>query len=280
MLGDDGIEARIGERQLLLQQLEDMVRSVLEREEQIYTAFGLQTLYTEAVFGPAPDDEEQTLPVTQPPLHLTLPNGEKMRICGRIDRVDICPQTSAAVLIDYKRNLRDRWWQEIQTGEDLQTILYVAALRQVWKLTPAAVALDGALEGKRCRILFTDTLNTDLLQRLGKQSQEDYNVVQHVHGERWKSIERTAARKISELLNRLKAGDIAPVPGDHCSLCEYSGICRTVKGTDTPVHDGEPYPSNEKKLVKSAGSYGTTPLRTLLPQVLYFTLVSAAASGV
>jgi hypothetical protein len=69
-----------------------------------------------------------------------------------------------------------------------------------------------------------------------------------VHGQRWKSIERTAAQKISELLNRLKAGDIAPVPGDHCSLCEYSGICRTVKGTDAPVHDGEPYPTNEKIL--------------------------------
>jgi len=242
------VDRPIGERQLLLQQLEDMVRSVLQREEQLYTAFGLQTLYTEAVFGPAPDDEEQTQPVTKPPLRLTLPNRETMLICGRIDRVDICPQTSAAVLIDYKRNLSDRWWQKIQAGEDLQTVLYVAALRQVWKLTPAAIALDGALEGKRCRILFTDALNADLLQRLGEQSQEDYSVVRRVHGQRWKSIERTAAQKISELLNRLKAGDIAPVPGDHCSLCEYSGICRTVKGTDAPVHDGEPYPTNEKIL--------------------------------
>lgn len=236
------VDRPTGERHLLLQQLEDMVRSVLEREEQIYTRFGLQTLYTEAAFGPAPDEEEETPQDTAPPLRLTLPDGEKMLICGRIDRVDICPQTSAAVLVDYKRNLNDRWWQKIQTGDDLQTVLYVAALRQVWKLTPAAVALDGALEGKRYRVLFTDTASADLLQRLGKQPQEDYGVVQRVHGARWKSIERTAAQRMNELLQRLKAGDITPVPGDHCSLCEYGGICRTVQGTDAPVHDGEPYP--------------------------------------
>lgn len=242
------VDRPVGERHLLLQQLEDMVRSVLEREEQIYAAFGLQTLYTEAIFGPAPDEEEQSPQDTAPPLRLTLPDGERMLICGRIDRVDICPQTSAAVLVDYKRNLSDRWWQRIQTGEDLQTVLYVAALRQVWKLTPAAVALDGALEGKRCRVVFTDTAGNDLMQRLGKQPQEDYGVVQRVHGQRWKSIERTAAQKINELLNRLKAGDITPIPGDHCSLCEYNGICRTVKGTDTPVHDGEPYPTDKNTL--------------------------------
>ncbi len=242
------VDRPVGERHLLLQQLEEMVRSVLDREEQIYAAFGLQTLYTEAVFGPAPDEEEQTPQDTEPPLKLKLPDGERMLICGRIDRVDICPQTSAAVLIDYKRNLNDRWWQKIQTGEDLQTVMYVAALRQVWKLTPAAVALDGALEGKRCRVLFTDTASSDLLQRLGKQPNEDHGVVQRVHGQRWKSIERAAAQKISELLKRLKAGDIAPMPGEHCSLCEYSGICRTVKGTDTPVHDGEPYPSDKNTL--------------------------------
>jgi ATP-dependent helicase/nuclease subunit B len=238
------VDRPTGERHLLLQQLEEMVRSVIEREEQIYTRFGLKTLYTEAVFGPAPDEEEDAPQDTAPPLQLTLPDGERMRICGRIDRVDICPQTSAAVLVDYKRNLSDRWWQKIQTGDDLQTVLYVAALRQVWKLNPAAVALDGALEGKRYRVLFTDTASTDLLQRLGKQPQEDYGVVQRVHGARWKSIERTAAKRMNELLHRLKAGDIAPVPGDHCSLCEYGGICRTVKGTETPVHDGEPYPTD------------------------------------
>ncbi|GIV19499.1 MAG: hypothetical protein KatS3mg023_1250 [Armatimonadota bacterium] len=238
------IDRPIGERHLLLQQLEDMVRSVLEREEQIYTRFGLQTLYTEAVFGPAVDDEEEHPQDTAPPLRLTLPDGEKMLICGRIDRVDICPQTAAAVLVDYKRNLSDSWWQKIQTGDDLQTVLYVAALRQVWKLTPAAVALDGALEGKRCRVLFTDTASSDLLQRLGKQPQEEPGVVQRVHGQRWKSIERTAAQKIRDLLHRLKTGDIAPTPGDHCSLCEYGGICRTVKGTEAPVHDGEPYPTD------------------------------------
>lgn len=239
------VDRPAGERHLLLQQLEDMVRSVLEREEQIYTGFGLQTLYTEAVFGPAHDDEEEIPQDTAPPLRLTLPDGERMLICGRIDRVDVCPQTSAAVLVDYKRNLGDQWWQRIQTGEDLQTVLYVAALRRVWKLIPAAVALDGALEGKRYRVLFTDTANADLLQRLGRQPQEDSGVVQRVHGERWRSIERTAARRINELLHRLKAGDITPVPGDHCSLCEFSGICRTVKGTDVPLHDGEPYPTPE-----------------------------------
>lgn len=233
-----------GERHLLLQQLEEMVRSVLEREEQVYAGFGLRTLWTEAAFGPAQEEEEEPCEHAAPPLRLTLPAGERMLICGRIDRVDVCPQTGAAVLVDYKRDLPDRWWQRVQMGDDLQTVLYVAALKQVWKMSPAAVALDGALEGKRYRVLFTDAASPDLLQRLGKQPQEDYSVVQRVHGQRWKSIERTAAQKINELLHRLQRGDIRPTPGEHCSLCEYGGICRTVSGADAPVHDGEPYPTD------------------------------------
>lgn len=238
------VDRPLGERHLLLQQLEEMVRSVLEREEQVYAGFGLQTLWTEATFGPIHDEDEEPVEETAPPLRLTLPDGERMRICGRIDRIDVCPQTGAAVLVDYKRDLPDRWWQRVQMGEDLQTVLYVAALKQVWKLNPAAVALDGVLEGKRCRVLFTDTAPAELLQRLGRQPQEDYSVVQRVHGQRWKGIERTAAQKVNELLHRLRAGDIRPTPGDHCSLCEYGGICRTVRGVDAAVHDGEPYPAD------------------------------------
>lgn len=239
------VDRPLGERHLLLQQLEEMVRSVLEREAQVYAGFGLQTLWTEAAFGPAHEEEEESLEHTAPPLRLTLPGGNRMLICGRIDRVDVCPHTGAAVLIDYKRDLPDRWWQKVQMGEDLQTVLYVAALRQVWKLNPAAVAVDSALEGKRYRVLFTDATHPDLLQRLGRQPQEDYSVVQRVHEQRWKSIERTVAQKINELLRRLQTGDIRPTPGDHCSLCEYGGICRTVKRAGVPVHDGEPYPAEE-----------------------------------
>ncbi|MCS6831374.1 MAG: exodeoxyribonuclease V subunit gamma [bacterium] len=237
------VDRPAGERHLLLQQLQEMVRSVLEREEQIYSGFGLQTLWTEAAFGPAHEEEEEPPEDVAPPLRLTLPGGERMLICGRIDRVDVCPQTGAAVLVDYKRDLPDGWWQSVQMGEDLQTVLYVAALRQVWKLNAAAVALDDALEAKRYRVLFTDTAPPELLQRLNKQPQEDFSVVQRVHGQRWKSIERTAAQKISQLLHHLQTGDIRPVPGDHCKLCEYGGICRTVRRAGAAVHDGEPYPA-------------------------------------
>lgn len=240
------VDRSLGERQLLMQQVEDMARSVIEREETIYREFGLQTLLTEAVFGPAVDEEEEAPEDAKPPLHVALPDGRRMLICGRIDRVDVCPQGSAAVLVDYKRDLSNRWWQSVQAGDDLQTVLYTAALRQVWKLTPAAVALDSALEGKRYRLLFTDDLDKELLHRLNRQPQEDYGSVQRVNGERWKAIERATVNKIHNLLHRLLAGNISPTPGDHCSICEYRGVCRVVieQGTGLPVHDGEPYPAD------------------------------------
>ncbi|NSW78006.1 MAG: exodeoxyribonuclease V subunit gamma [Chthonomonadetes bacterium] len=240
------IDRPAGEQHLLIQQVEDMVRSVLEREETIYTGFGLQTLLTEAVFGPAVDEEDERAEEAKSPLRMILPDQRQMLICGRIDRVDICPQTGAAVLVDYKRDLPDRWWQSIQAGEDLQTVLYTAALRQVWKLKPAAVALDSALDGKRCRVLFTDNASEDLLRRLNTKPEEGYGVVQRVHKERWRAIEQNAVRKVQALLDRLLAGDISPTPGDHCKVCEYRGLCRVVvqQGTSQPVHDGEPYPAD------------------------------------
>lgn len=236
------IDRPLGERHLLRQQLEEMVHSVIHREEQVYATFGLQTLWTEAVFGGAEDDHEVHPQGVAAPLRLTLPDGKRMWICGRLDRVDVCTQTGATVLVEYKRDLSDRWWQRVQLGEDLQLVLYVAALRQVWKRAPAAVALDSALEEKRYRILFTDIAPLELLERLGRQPQEDYSVVQRVRGERWRSIEQAAVRRLSALLHRLQEGDIRPTPGDHCSLCEYGGICRTVQEAGGPQHDGEPYP--------------------------------------
>ncbi|MDW8291223.1 MAG: PD-(D/E)XK nuclease family protein [Armatimonadota bacterium] len=236
------VDRPLGERHLLRQQLEEMVLSILHREQQLYAAFGLDVLWTEATFGPAEPEEEQMPEEVAPALRLTFPDGNRMWICGRIDRVDFCPQTGATVLLEYKRDLPDKWWQQVQLGEDLQLVLYVAALRQVWKRTPAAVALDSALEGKRYRIVFTDVAPPDLMQRLNRQPQEDYSVVQRVNGQRWKSIERAAVQRMSTLLYRLQQGDIRPTPGDHCSFCEYGGICRTVHGAGTPVHDGEPYP--------------------------------------
>jgi ATP-dependent helicase/nuclease subunit B len=237
------VDRSAGEQHLLLQQVEEMVRSVLQREEQLYAAFGLQTLWTEVAFG-ATNDEEHEEEQTFPPLRLTLPDGRRMQICGRIDRVDVCPDTRAAMLIDYKRDLPREWWQHIQAGIDLQTVLYVAALRQIWKLAPAAVALDGALEGKRYRVLFLDSAPEPLLRRLGRQPQEGYGIVQRVRESRWKAIERKAIETLQTLLEQLESGDILPRPGEHCDLCEYGGICRTTCVAETPVHDGEPYPIN------------------------------------
>ncbi|MCS7309209.1 MAG: PD-(D/E)XK nuclease family protein [Armatimonadetes bacterium] len=237
------VDRPTGERYLLQQQLEEMVHSVLHREAQLYAAFGLQVLWTEATFGEASEDEEQALGEVATPLRLTLPDGRRMWIRGRIDRVEYCPQTGATVLVEYKRDLPNGWWQRVQQGEDLQIVLYVAALRQVWKRAPAAVALDSALEGKRYRIVFTDLAPFELLQRLSRLPQEDYSVVQHMQGQRWRIIERRAVERISELLRRRQSGDIRPLPGDHCSLCEYGGLCRTVQGAGTPLHDGEPYPA-------------------------------------
>jgi ATP-dependent helicase/nuclease subunit B len=236
------VDRPLGEQHLLLQQLEEMVRSVLEREERVYSSFGLQTLWTEVSFGPAHDGEETSADAF-PPLRLTLPNGKRMQVCGAIDRVDVCPQTGAAVLVDYKRDLDSKWWQNIQNGEDLQSVLYVAALRQVWKLSPAAVALDAALSAKRYRLLFIDAAAPEVLKRLGRQPHEDDGVVQRVSAERWKKIERQTAQGIQQLLQGLESGDITPIPGEHCSLCEYGSICRTVRIADTPFHDGEAYPN-------------------------------------
>ena len=241
---DYPVDRSTGERHLLMQQVEDMVRSVVEREENVYASFGLQTFLTEATFGPATEEDGEPAADVSPPLQLILRNGERVPICGRIDRVDIAPDSGFAVLVDYKRDLPNNWLQVLQSGEDFQTVLYVAALRKVWQLTLAAVALDGALDGKRCRILFHEQSSSDLLHRLNRQPQEAPGVVQRMTGERWKSIERTTAAKVSDILSRYLEGNILPTLGDHCTVCEYRGLCRVEKSSAGPVHDGEPYPSS------------------------------------
>ncbi len=128
---DRAVLARRGEREL-----PPAVRSQRQRAKP-----GLRPRFAERRFG---GDDDASLPA----LILTTPKGRKIRLNGRIDRIDIL-QTDAgprAVVFDYKRSDRNRLrLDEVFHGLALQLLAYLLVLKDhSARLGDVAIAPIGA----------------------------------------------------------------------------------------------------------------------------------------
>jgi len=127
---DRAVLARRGEREL-----PPAVRSQRQRAKH-----GLRPKFTERRFG----DDDASLPA----LILTTPKGRKVRLNGRIDRIDILPTEAGprAIVFDYKRSIRKGLrLDEVFHGLALQLLAYLLVLKDnAARLGDAAIKPIGA----------------------------------------------------------------------------------------------------------------------------------------
>jgi ATP-dependent helicase/nuclease subunit B len=95
--------------------------------------------YTELTFG-----FDKAAGVSLPPLVILTPNGNELRLRGKIDRVDLLENKSAFAVIDYKLSDRRISMEQVYHGISLQLLAYLLVIQAHGEqltgkpLTPAA----------------------------------------------------------------------------------------------------------------------------------------------
>jgi ATP-dependent helicase/DNAse subunit B len=206
------LSVREGRRHAALARLERDLSRHLRREAAADGAFTPQEL--ELAFGLDPDAEEAAGALGALALE---PEG--VRVCGRIDRVDV--HGDRALVRDYKAGSRVEGVGTWDSADRLQLPLYMLAARDLLGLESAGglyVPLSG---GGRPRGVVRDE---DAEAIGGEVSGSD------VRDEA--AIEATLAsarRRAGEVVERIRTGDVRPCP-ERCAPsggCTYPAICRT-----------------------------------------------------
>ena len=215
-----------------------------------------RTIATEQGFG-----EGEALP----PVMLTLKDGSRAAIRGRIDRIDTYENGEGVWLrvVDNKSREKKPDPARMATGEQLQLMIYLKAAADSMPRARLAGALffpvqdkevetpeddPGRIESERLaasRMKGLVTAREDVLRAmdrdlspysvdrvLNKDGSVSKSANWAVEEETLRGLTQAAAEKAGELCSRIRDGEIDAVPaGDRntsaCRYCEYQAICRS-----------------------------------------------------
>jgi len=156
-----------------------------------------------------------------------------IKLCGKIDRIDLREGTNQAVVIDYKTSKDDNLPKRAKFIEEgtIQVPLYMLAAREIWGFEPIGGEYYGIL-GKRRRGLylkkFVDILGLDSKEPTKREFVDDDDFESGIE----------AARKLAiDAATGIRSGDFPCIARNPktCDYCDYDGICRqiTLAGTET-----------------------------------------------
>ncbi len=209
--GEHRMAGREGRRHAARARLERDLRRHLRREAAADGDFEPQEL--ELAFGLDRDGEE-----AGEALGALALEPEGVRVCGRIDRVDV--HRDRALVRDYKAGWRVEGVGTWDAADRLQLPLYMLAASDLLGLEPAAglyVPLSG---GGRPRGVVCDE---DAEAIGGEVSPSDVCDEAAI-----KATLASARRKVGEVVERIRSGDVRPCP-ERCAPrggCRYPAICR------------------------------------------------------
>lgn len=148
--------------------------------------------------------------------------GEGLRVSGRIDRVDVSPDGTAAIIIDYKGKSGTRPQKRWTQDGALQVGLYALAVRELLPGVRVAGALYQPINGKdlRPRGFVQQGDDPDRADVVRPDRLAPENVDELLEG-----VRATAERAVGEL----RRGEVRPQPGDcgyRDDVCAHPSICR------------------------------------------------------
>ena len=153
-------------------------------------------------------------------LKIPSPEGEIV-IEGKIDRIDVLPGEKKALVVDYKRSVRqESIAKKLESGVELQLPIYLLALRRVLKLEPVGAELRFLKKGtKEKEGIYREDYQEYLLAGSKKQCYSE---------EAFEKILEDAEARIRQIVGRVRQGDIS-VKSRSCQYCSFDPVCRFEK---------------------------------------------------
>lgn len=147
-----------------------------------------------------------------------------IKLCGRIDRVDLREGKNQAVVIDYKVSADGNLPRQAKFHDSgtIQVPLYMLAVREIWGFEPIAGEYYG-IPGKRRRGVYLKEFE-DIL---GLPSKEPY-ANDFVEEDDFEARIETARELAIGAVASIRSGDFPCVPreNDNCKYCDYGDVCR------------------------------------------------------
>ncbi|HSV72768.1 MAG TPA: PD-(D/E)XK nuclease family protein [Chthonomonadales bacterium] len=246
--------------EMLKRSLREAVEGFAEREARYRQATGWRPTYHELAFGPQgrrpirPSGSCGELGLdaasrSDQPLLIEAPDGPPIKVSGVIDRVDLAPDGTRALVLDYKTG-RPPLYAKMRKGESIQLPVYLLAIERVWGLTGAAACYD-SLRGE-CRPRLYRTQHVDPAAFGPDADHESGTVAKPLSQTEYDDMVHAAENTVRAAVAGIRSGDITPTAGDHCRFCAFGHVCRT---TDAEGHDGEPLPARDE----ADADAGTSP---------------------
>lgn len=137
---------------------------------------------------------------------------DDVRLCGKIDRVDVAEKENACAVVDYKTGNAGTSWREVAEGRSFQLPVYWMACEELLLRDRGTQCVEAEFYR-----LCGDYANAE--KRLGRSRSE------------WEASLAQCREHIKEYAESIRSGRFPLVPSAECpGWCDYKEICRYERG--------------------------------------------------
>jgi len=192
-------------------ELFDMLLGFLRHETERLKGASFRPAYVECSFG----DHEKN---SRPALEID-DEKNKIRLRGRVDRIDTDDKKQYAVVIDYKRSSKFKT-ADLELGTALQLPLYLLAAREHLGLQPLGAEIYSIRGHKKSGFYCKG-----LAQLFGKE----FSARAQLEDEAFQKVLERAVMFVRKFNRGIISGEIPVRPRDCESFCPYDAVCRIEK---------------------------------------------------
>ena len=192
-------------------ELFEMLRDFLEFEIARLQNASFQPFHVEYAFGDAGKNDASSL---------MLEGGDrKLRLRGRVDRIDRDPARQYAVVMDYKRSAKFKT-PDLALGTALQLPLYLLAVQKKLGLKPLGAEIYSIRDHKRSGFYSSGA---------AKDFGKEFSPRSHLPDEVFQKVLDRALVFARKFIGEITVASIPVRPRDCQSFCPYDTVCRIEK---------------------------------------------------
>ena len=145
--------------------------------------------------------------------------GKKIKLRGRVDRIDTDAERKFAVVIDYKRSSQFRA-ANLELGTALQLPLYLLAVKKHLGLTPLGAEIYSIRDHKRSGFYC---------ERIAQTFEKEFSSRSQLPDEVFQKVLDRSVVFVRKFMKEIAASEIPVRPRDCESFCPYDTVCRIEK---------------------------------------------------